>query len=325
MPNLSWRGMAFLGLLLTAICAAAQPYPRKPVSLVVSSSAGGVLDMMARALAQNLSETLGQPFVIETRPGANGIIGAELVANSAPDGYTLLFTTAGTISNNPFLYERLPYDAAKAFAPVAMCCVMVQAVVVSSSMNVNSLGDLVRFARAKSGQLAYGSNGSGSSSHIFMEALKRLVGIDMVHVPYKGSAPAVTDLVGGRVAIMVVTPSVIQGHLRSGKLKALAIGSPRRSSVFPDVPTAAESGFPGWEAEAWLGLFAPAGIPKEILAKLNTAMTRITGSEQFSEQWLKRYGMEPPRAGTAEQFADFVRIDMQDAEKLIKAAGIKVD
>ena len=158
-----------------------------------------------------------------------------------------------------------------------------------------------------------------------MEALKRLAGIDVVQVPYKGSAPAVTDLVGGRVSMMVVTPSVIQGHLRSGKLKALAIGSRRRSSAFPDVPTAAESGFPDWEAEAWLGLFAPAGTPKEIVSKLNAAVTKITGSEQFNEQWLKRYGLESPHGGTAETFADFVRIDMQNSERLIKATGIKLE
>jgi len=325
MPRSFWNTMVFAGLLLTAVCATAQPYPRKPVSMIVPSSAGGVLDMMARALSQRLSESVGQPFVIETRPGANGIIGAEFVAKSAPDGYALLFTTAGTISYNPFLYERLPYDAAKAFAPIAMCCVMVQAVVVNPSLNVNSLRELIGLAKSKPGQLAYGSNGGGSSSNIYMESLKRLAGIDVVHVPYKGSAPAVTDLVGGRVPMMVVTPSVIQGYLRSGTLKALAIGSPRRSSAFPDVPTAAEAGFPGWDAEAWLGLFAPAGTPKEIVSKLNTAMTKITGSEQFAEQWLKRYGLESPQAGTAEQFADFVRIDMQNSERLIKATGIKLE
>lgn len=325
MPRSFWTRMVFAGSLLTAICATAQPYPRKPVSVIVPSSAGGVLDMMARALSQRLSESLGQPFVIETRPGANGIIGAESVAKSAPDGYALLFTTAGMISFNPYLYERLPYDAAKAFAPIAMCCVMAQAVVVNPALNVNSLQELVALAKSRPGQLAYGSNGSGSSSNIYMEALKRLAGIDLVHVPYKGSAPAVTDLLGGRVLMMVVTPSVIQGHLRSGKLKALAIGSPRRSSAFPDVPTAAESGFPGWEAEAWLGMFAPAGTPKEIVSRLNTAMTKITGSEQFDEQWLKRNGLEAPRLGTAEQFADFVRTDMQNSERLIKATGIKLD
>jgi tripartite-type tricarboxylate transporter receptor subunit TctC len=325
MPRSFWNALGCAGLLLTAICATAQPYPVKPVSVIVPSSAGGVLDLMARALSQRFAESLGQPFVIETRPGANGIIGAEFVAKSAPDGYALLFTTAGTISYNPFLYERLPYDAAKAFAPIAMCCVMVQAVVVSPSLKVNSVLELVGLAKSSPGRLAYGSNGGGSSSNIYMEALKRLAGIDVVHVPYKGSAPAVTDLIGGRVSMMVVTPSVIQGHLQSGKLKALAIGSPRRSSAFPDVPTAAESGFPGWDAEAWLGLFAPAGTPREIVAKLNAAMTRITGSEQFGEQWLKRYGLEPPHAGTAEQFAEFVRIDMQNSERLIRSTGIKLD
>ncbi len=327
MPRTLQKRMGIAGLLMltAALGAAAQPYPRRPVSVIVPSSAGGVLDMMARALSQKLAESLGQPFIIDTRPGANGIIGTEVVAKSAPDGHSLLFTTAGMASFNPYLYEHLPYDPAKAFAPVAMCCVMVQAVVVNPAMNVNSLRELVALAKSSPGKLAYGSNGGGSSSNIYMEGFKRLAGIDVVHVPYKGSTPAVTDLVAGRVSMMVVTPSVIQGQLRAGKLKVLAVGSPRRSSAFPDVPTSAEAGFPDWDAEAWLGVMAPAGTPREIISTLNTAVTRITTSAEFSEQSLKRNGLEPPRPGSADQFAEFVRTDMQNAERVIKATGIKLE
>ena len=321
-----WNKMAFTGcLLLTITCAMAQTYPRKPVTIIVPSSAGGVLEMMARALSPRLSEALGQPFIIENRPGAHGILGADTVAKATPDGHVLLFSAETGIVNNPFLYANLPYDAAKAFAPIAMCCVMAQALVVSPALGVNSLQEMLRLAKSQPGKLSYGSNGPGSGSHLYMESLKRLAGVDVVHIPYKGSAPAVTDLVGGRVSMMVVTLAVIQSQLRSGKLKALAVGSAKRSSAFSDVPTAAEAGFPSWETDVWMGLFAPAGTPKEVVSRLNAEMTRITGSDQFSEQWLKRNGFDAPYTGSAEQFAEFVRDAMQKSERIIKASGVKLD
>lgn len=312
-------------VLLGAMTAMAQPYPAKPVRIIVPSSAGGVLELMARALSQGLSESLGQAFVTENRPGANGIIGAEAMAKSPADGYTLLISASSVFSNNPFLYDRLPYDPVKDFAPIALCCLMAQAVVVHPSLKINSLEELVALARSEPGKLTYGSIGSGSSSNLYMEALKRLAGIDIVHVPYKGSAPAVTDLLGGRVSAMVVTLGVIQGHLRAGKLKALAVGSSRRSSVFPEVPTAAEAGFGGWNAEVWIGLFAPAGTPREIVSKLNAVVARITASQQFNEQWLKRNGLDAPQAGSAEQFAEFIRADMASSGRMIKSTGVKLD
>ena len=317
--------LVLAALVLTALTATAQPYPTKPVKMVVPASAGGVLDMMTRALSQRLSESLGQPFVADIRPGANGIVGTDLVAKSPPDGYTLLFSPSAAFVNNPFLYSRLPYDAAKDFAPIAMCCLMAQALVVNPGLKVNSLKELVALAKNDPGKLTYGSIGSGSSSNLYMESLKRLAGIDLVHVPYKGSSPAVTDLLGGRVAAMVVTLGVVQGHLRAGKLKGLAVGSAKRSAVSPDVPTAAEAGLPGWDAEVWMGVFAAAGTPKDIVAKLNSEITRIVSSPQFNEEWLKKKGLEPPRRGSAEQFAEFVRADMQSSGKLIKAIGIKLD
>jgi tripartite-type tricarboxylate transporter receptor subunit TctC len=313
-----------LALVLAPLGALAQPYPAKPVKVIVPSSAGGVLDMLSRALSQRLGETLAQPFVTETRAGANGILGADMLAKSAPDGYTLMFTAAAPVSINPFVYERLPYDP-RTFAPVAMCCVMAQAVVVNASLKVNSLQELIALAKSAPGKLAYGSIGAGSSSNVYMEGLKRQAGIDVVHVPYKGSAPAVTDLVGGRVAMMVVTLGVIQGHLASGKLKALAVGSPRRSSAYADVPTAAEAGLPGWDAEVWMGTFAPGGTPKDIVARLNAEMTRIVSSAAFNEQWLKKNGFDLPPVTTPEQFAEYVKNDMHNSERVIKAAGIKLD
>jgi tripartite-type tricarboxylate transporter receptor subunit TctC len=293
--------------------------------MVVPASAGGVLDMMTRALSQRLSDSLGQPFVADIRPGANGIVGTEFVAKSAPDGYTLLFSPSAAFVNNPYLYSRLPYDAAKDFAPIAMCCVMAQALVVHAGLKANSLKELIALAKSDPGKLTYGSIGSGSSSNLYMESLKRLAGIDIVHVPYKGSAPAVTDLLGGRVATMVVTLGVVQGHLRSGKLKALAVGSAKRSAVAPDVPTAAEAGLPGWDAEVWMGVFAPAGTPKEIVARLNSEIVKIVTSPQFNEQWLQKNGLEPPHPGTPEQFAEFIRRDMQSSGAVIKVIGVKID
>jgi tripartite-type tricarboxylate transporter receptor subunit TctC len=321
-----FRNLAVLaGLALAAVSAAAQPYPSRPVRIIVPASAGGVLDMMARAISQGLSEPLGQPFVAEARAGANGIIGAEIVAKAAPDGHVLLFTAASVFSNNPFLYERLPYDAAKSFAPIGMCCVMAQAVVVNPALNVNSLREFVERIKSAPGRLVYGSIGRGSTSNIFMEELKRLAGIDMLHVPYKGSTPAVTDLLANRVSAMVVTLGVIQGHLRAGRLKALAVGSSKRSSVFPDVPTAAEAGFPAWNAEVWMGLFAPADTPREVVSRLNIELGKLIRSQEFNEQWLRRNGFDLPHVETPEQFAEFIRADMQNSGRTIKAAGIKLD
>ncbi|OGA68132.1 MAG: hypothetical protein A3G81_17015 [Betaproteobacteria bacterium RIFCSPLOWO2_12_FULL_65_14] len=317
--------LLFAALFLTAITATAQPYPTKPVKMVVPASAGGILDMMARALSQRLADSLGQPFVTDTRPGANGIIATELVAKSPPDGYTLLFSASAAFVNNPFLYNRLPYDAVKDFAPIAMCCLMAQALVVHPALKVNSLKELVALAKSDPGKLTYGSIGSGSSSNLYMESLKRLAGIDIVHVPYKGSAPAVIDLLGGRVATMVVTLGVVQGHLRAGKLKALMVGSAKRTAVSPEVPTAAEAGLPGWDAEVWMGVFTSAGTPTDIVAKLNSEIMKITSSPQFNEQWLQKNGLEPPHPGSAEQFAEFIRADMLSSGKMIKAIGIKLD
>ena len=324
MSKATLNKLAFSGLLLATLCASAQPYPSKAVRVIVPSSAGGVTDMLARALFQRLTESLGQAFVMETRPGANGIIGTELVAKSPPDGYTLLFTTAAPIAVNPFVYERLPYDP-RAFAPVAMCCLFAQAVVVNPSLKVNSLQELIVLARSAPGALSYGSSGAGSMGNIYMEGLKRSAGIDIVQVPYKGSAPAVTDLVGGRVSVMVVTLGVIQGHLQAGKLKALAVGSARRSSAYPDVPTAAEAGLPGWHAEVWTGTFAPGGTPGEVISRLNAEMMKIIASAQFNDQWLKRNGFDSPAVNSAEQFAEYVRNDMRNSERIIRAAGIKLD
>jgi tripartite-type tricarboxylate transporter receptor subunit TctC len=317
-------------VLLLSAChialACAQFYPARTVRVIVPIAAGGVNDIMARAISQKLSQSLGQPVVVENRPGGNTIIGAEVVARSAADGYTLLFTPGGTIVDNPFLYDKLPYDPVKDFVPVAMCCVIAQAIIVHPSVKADSLQELITLARSQPGKLSYASTGgSGSSSHINMEALKHLAKIDVLHVPYKGSAQAITDLVAGRVSMMVVIFGVVQDHLRAGTLKALAVGSTNRSSMFPDIPTAAEAGIPGFDASGWIGLFAPKGIPRDIVSKLSTEIRKIIANPQFGEQWIRTLGIEPPVVDTPERFAEFIRADMKRAEHLIRVSGAKVD
>jgi tripartite-type tricarboxylate transporter receptor subunit TctC len=302
----------------------AQAYPAKPVRLVVPTSPGGATDVMARALAQKLSDSLAQRVFVENRPGAHGMIGAELVAKSPPDGYTLLFTTASAIVINPFLYSKLPYDSVRDFAPVAMCCAMTQAVIVNASLGVQSLQELIALARSKPGALSYGSMGSGSSGHLHMEALKRLTGMELLHVPYKGSAPAVTDLVTGQISMMVVTPSVVESQVRSGRLKALAVGSRERSPLLPDVPTAVEAGVPGFETEDWLGLFAPAAMPKGTVGKLNAVIMAILDTAEFRKT-LRKYGQEPPLVRTPEEFAAFIGSDMERSRRLVQLTGAKAD
>lgn len=313
------------GLLLTSIYAAAQSYPSKPVRVIMPVAAGGVADVLARAISQGLAESLGQPFIVENRPGASGIIGAEFVAKSAPDGYVLLFTGQTAMISLPFMKKDIPYDAVNGFVPIAMCCSIAQAVVVNAVLKINSVRELVELGKSNPGKLTYGSIGNGSLGHIYMEVLKRRTGIDMVHVPYKGGTPGVNDLLGGRISVMITSPVTLQDHLRSGKLKALAVGSARRSAEFPDVPTTAEAGFPGWQWEFWQGMFAPRGTPREIVSRLSTSMTHITGSQQFNEKFLKPNGIDPPQVGGAEEFAEFLRNDRLTTGPLIESTGIRLD
>lgn len=309
---------------LAAATAGAQSYPAKPIRVIVPFAAGGAADIQGRAISQKLAENLGQPVVVENRAGAGGNIGAELVAKSAPDGYTLLFTTSTNIVINPFLYQKLSYDPVRDFVAVAMCCGIAQVVVVNSSLGVSSLKELLDAARSKPGALSYGSMGNGSSGHLNMEALKRQAGIDVVHVPYKGAAPAVTDLVSGRISMMIVSYGVTQSHIRSGTLKALAIGSSARSSVLPGVPTASEAGLPGYEAPEWLGFFAPAATPRETVGRLNAEVVKIASSAELRDQW-RRNGLEPPGVATPEQFAAFIRAELQRGGGLVKSTGARAD
>src|SRR5882762_9240038 len=256
-----------LALLFTLSCALAaapvfgQPFPSRPVKIVVPTSPGGATDALSRQIGARLSELRGQPVIVENKPGANQIIGAEYVAKSAPDGYTLLVSDASSFVINPHLYRNMAYDGLRGFTPIT---VLVRLVAVHPSVPASTFQELVAYARARPGALSYGSFGLGSSAHISVDYLKKLLGIDIVHVPYKGAGPAVTDLLSGQIHLMMVTPLLVEPHARAGKLRLLAAATRERIARLPDLPTVSESGVAGYEAGTWFALVGPAGMPREV-------------------------------------------------------------
>jgi len=254
--------------------AAAQNYPTKPIRLVVPFPAGGTTDILARAAAQKLSEALGQQVVVDNRPGAGGNIGADIVAKSAPDGYTLLMGTVGTHAINPSLYTKMPYDHFKDFVPVVLVAGVPNVLVVTPSLPVNSVQDLIKLAKEKPGQINFASSGSGTSIHLSGELFKTMTGVEMTHVPYKGSSPALTDLMGGQVQLMFDNLPSALPQIKGGKLRAIAVTSTKRAPALPDIPTMAESGLPGFEASSWFGVLAPAGTPPAVVTRINTEINK---------------------------------------------------
>jgi tripartite-type tricarboxylate transporter receptor subunit TctC len=321
------RGLqrAALAALLT-VCVSgawAQAYPTKPIRLVVPFPAGGTTDILAREVGQRLSVTLGQPIVIDNRPGAAGNIGADLVAKSAADGYTLLMGTVGTHAINASLYAKMPYDHVKDFAPVILVAGVPNVLEVNPALPVNSVADLIKLAKAKPGQINFASSGSGTSIHLSGELFKTMAGVDMTHVPYKGSAPAITDLIGGQVQVMFDNlPSSLQ-FIKAGKLRAIAVTSAKRAAALPDVPTIAESGLPGFEASSWFGIVAPAGTPPAIIARINGDVDQWLQSSEAKEKLLAQGAI--PAGGTPEQFAAHIRAETEKWAKVVKASGAKVD
>ncbi|MES2414757.1 MAG: tripartite tricarboxylate transporter substrate binding protein [Pseudomonadota bacterium] len=328
MQKLSAHAGKIATLLITsvvAVSAAAQAYPNRPIKFIVPYAAGGAIDTTARAVAQKMGDTMGQPIVVDNRPGGNTVIGTEATIKSPADGYTFLFTSSSPIVVNPHLYSKLSYDAQKDLAPVAMVCILPQAVVVNRDLGVNNLKEFVALAKSKPTALSYGSMGSGSSGHLNAENLKQLADFQMTHVPYKGSSPAVTDLAGGQISAMVVTMSAVDGFLRSGKLKALAIASGQRSVLFPDVPTTAEAGYPNFVATDWIGIFAPAATPKAVLEQFNAAFQKVAAQPDFRDEWVLKKGLEPASAKTPQDFARFIRTDYEQSGKLVRMTGAKLD
>src|SRR5664279_1265564 len=265
-----------LGALFACIAlgASAQGYPTRPIRLVVPFPAGGTTDILARAVSQKLTEAFGQAVVVDNRPGAAGNIGSDLVAKSTPDGYTLLMGTVGTHAINPSLYAKMPYDHIKDFVPVVLVAGVPNVLEVNTSVPVHSVNDLIKLAKDKPGQINFASSGAGTSIHLSGELFKTMAGVDMTHVPYKGSSPALTDLMGGQVQIMFDNLPSSLALIKAGKLRAIAVTSLKRSPALPDVPTISESGVPGFEASSWFGVLAPAGTPAPIVARINSEVNK---------------------------------------------------
>ena len=303
--------------------AFAQAYPTHSIRLVVPFPAGGTTDILARAAAQKLSESLGQAVVVDNRPGAAGNIGADLVAKSAPDGYTLLMGTVGTHAINPSLYAKMPYDHVKDFVPVVLVAGVPNVLAVYPAFPVNSVAELIALAKSKPGTINFASSGSGTSIHMSGELFKALAGVDMTHIPYKGSSPALTDLMGGQVQIMFDNLPSSLPLIKAGKLRAIAVTSLTRAPALPDVPTISESGLPGFEASSWFGVLAPAGTPAPIVAKLNADVNKWLQSPEAREQLLAQGANAA--GGTPEQFAAHIRAETEKWAKVVKASGAKAD
>jgi len=312
-----------LAALAPAQWAVAQSYPTKPIRWIVTYPPGGPTDVVARAIGAKLTEAWGQQIIIDNRAGAGGMIGTELGARAAPDGYTLLFGTSAGMTINPALQSKLPYDPVKDFAPVSLLVINPQLLVLNPTVPANSVKELVALAKAKPGQLNYASVGQGSPNHLGMELLKALTGTNIVHVPYKGTGPAITDLLGGQVQLMFNSMPTVLPLVRSGKLRALAVGSTQRISAIADIPTVAESGVPGFENVTWYGMFAPAKTPREIVNKLNAQVVRILAEPDMAQR-LSSQGAEP-RSSTPDELAKFMRVEFERWAKVIKSAGVKVE
>jgi len=309
--------------LLLAGGAWAQPYPTKSIRLVVPFPAAGTTDILAREVAQRLSVSFGQSVVVDNRPGAAGNIGSDMVAKSAPDGYTLLMGTVGTHAINPSLYAKMPYNHVKDFVPIVLVAGVPNVLEVTPSLPVNSVADLIKLAKEKPGQLNFASSGSGTSIHLSGELFKTMTGVDMMHVPYKGSAPALTDLMGGQVQLMFDNLPSSLAQIKAGKLRAIAVTSAQRSPALPNIPTIAESGLPGFEASSWFGLLAPAGTPPAIVARVNADVNEWLQTAEAKEKLLAQGAI--PAGGTPEQFAAHIRVETEKWAKVVKVSDAKVD
>lgn len=313
---------ALLGTALVPV-ANAQSYPARPVRVIVGFAPGGGTDILARALSQQLTESLGQSFQVDNRTGAGGMIAAELGARATPDGYTLLVGSLAAFAINPNLMSKIAYDPIKSFAPVGMFATLSYAVDVHPSLPVRSIKELIALARSKPAQLNFGTAGMGSSTQLAIEQFSLAAGVKMTHVPYKGNTPAMTALMSGEVA-MVFDPVLSSLPLvKSGRVRVLAVTTAKRSALLPEVPTVDEAGLKGYSAGNWFGIFAPAGTPPAVVERLNNSINAAMNSQQMKDRLLTQ-GADP-LSGTPQQLADLVRSELDKYGKIIKAAGIKVE
>ena len=315
-----------LGAVVISVVSAmawAQAYPSRSVTIIVPWPAGGPSDIAARPMAKGLQDETGKPFVIDNRGGAGGNIGSDLVAKAAPDGYTLLITSSAPIVINPSIYKAMPFDPLKDLAPVTNLIRAPLVLVVNPSGPANNLQELIAYIKAKKGQMQYASSGNGTPQHLTAELFKTTAKLDMVHVPYKGSAPAIKDLLGGHVPVMFDSTIAILPHIKAGNVKAIAVTAGKRSSQLPDVPTFAEAGMPGFEWYAWYGFFAPSRTPKDVVAKLNAAALKVMRQPEY-QRVLAETGSEFV-GDMPENFAAFVRAEAVKWGKVAKETGATVD
>jgi tripartite-type tricarboxylate transporter receptor subunit TctC len=298
-------------------------FPSKPVRLIVPFTPGGSTDILARAIGQKLGETWGQSLVIDNRPGAGGIIGMELAAKAAPDGYTRVMGHVGTLAANPALYKSLPYDPVRDFAPVTLIAMVPNVLAVGPAVPSKTVGELIALAKSKPGKLDYGSGGNGSAAHLATEYFKLKAGVDIQHVPYKGTAPALQDLLGGQIALVITGLPPVLPHAKAGKVRILGVASAQRLKQFPDIPTIAESGVPEYEATQWYGILAPAATPKDLVAKLNRDIVNVLKDPSVADK-LAAEGADPV-GDSPEHFYAFIRSEIDLWGKVIRATGAKAE
>ena len=314
---------ALLAAALFSAMAAAQPFPAKPIRIVVPFAAGGPTDITVRQVAPRLTELLGQPFVVDNRAGATGIIGAEMVARAPADGYTLLMGTASVVAINMVTHSKLPFDTLRDFQPLTPIMTTTTILVVHPSVPVKTLKELVAIAKSRPGQVTLGSAGTGGTLHLPIEMLMRSANVKITHVPYKGAAPAVVDVVGGQLTGMFVDLPVISPHIKASRVRPLAVASPKRSQYFPDVPTTKEAGYNDVELQNYYALLLPAKTPRDIVTKLHDAVVKAVNTPSVREK-LVEAGSDPLTM-TPDEFTKFLRADIEKWGKVVKAAGVKLD
>ena len=317
------RTLLAAALLVLAAEASGQAYPNKPVKVVVAFTAGSATDILARVVAEHLTRTLGQPFIVENKPGAGGSVGTEQVKNAPPDGYTLVAAGSGPFGINPAIYSRLPYDPVRDFELIGNIVLTPQALVVGAQTPYKTLKDFVAAAKAKPGEVAYASLGNGSTSHLTMEAFQSAAGVKLNHIPFKGSSDAQTQLIGGSVPIMSDTVPGVLAQVKAGKLRALGVAIPQRSPYLPDVPTIAEQGYPGFESVGWIGLAAPAKTPPAILDRLNAELRKMLEDPAVKAR-LDQLAFTPVGDSRAE-FTAFVKSEIAKWTKVARDSGAKAD
>jgi tripartite-type tricarboxylate transporter receptor subunit TctC len=308
---------------LGATSALAQTYPSKPIRIIIAQAPGSASDVISRIVANRLQEGLGQPVVVEAKPGAGGLLGSEAAARATPDGYTLVMATNSTHGSNPATYAKLPYDPVNDFAPISMVASVPYVLIVNSSVPVKNVAELVAMAKAQPGKMNYASAGNGSTHQFCAELLKNMAGIDLLHVPYKGSPPGIAAVAAGEVSVMFGNLTDIGGQLKGGKIKALAVTSPARAPLIPDVPTLTESGYPGFEILSWFALLAPAGTPAPIISRLNGEMVKVLASDSvkvpLTAQGLTVYSSTP------EQVTTHIKSEIAKFTRIARAANIKAE